>query len=129
MEIYSKKDFKSVELLTKSTFNMSFKVRPKNWEGNKQRRHREYMRKVNKTCTKKKLRKLMFIWNDYEQLIMNCFDCIITSTDDVIYLISVFSMVSWSLYFLQHLLSWSTKSMKPNGKTSVRNGLKFFLLF
>ena len=38
------------------------------------------------------------------QLIMVCFDCIFISTDDLAYLIPMFSMVSWFLYVLQHLL-------------------------
>ena len=48
----------------------------------------------------KKVWKLKLIWIDYEQLIVDFFDVIFRSTDDSGYLISVFSLVSWFLYFL-----------------------------
>ena len=45
-------------------------------------------------------------WPEYEQLTMDCFDCIFISTNNLAYLIPIpmFSLVSWFLYFLQHLL-------------------------
>ena len=42
-----KKDFKFAELLTKTSFFLYFRDRPKNGEGNKLRRRRKYMRKSN----------------------------------------------------------------------------------
>ena len=42
-----KKDFKIAELLTKTSFFLYFKSRPKNGEGNKLRRREKYMRKSN----------------------------------------------------------------------------------
>ena len=42
-----KKDFKFAELLTKTSFFLYFRDRPENGEGNKQRRLRNYMRKIN----------------------------------------------------------------------------------
>ena len=40
-----KKDFKFAEPLIKKSFFLYFRDRPENGEGNKQRRHRKYMRK------------------------------------------------------------------------------------
>ena len=48
--------------------------------------------------------KLKLIWIDYEQFIMDCFDCIFLSTNDLAYLIPMLSLVLWFLYFLQELL-------------------------
>ena len=42
-----KKDFKIAELLTKTSFFLYFRDRPKNGEGNKQRRRRKYTRQSN----------------------------------------------------------------------------------
>ena len=41
------RDFKIAELLTKTPFFLYFRDRPKNGEGNKQRRRRKYTRKSN----------------------------------------------------------------------------------
>ena len=75
----SKKDLKIAEQLTKIYFFFYFRDRAIKGEGNKQRRHRKYMRK-SKTCI----------------LIMDCFDYILISTNDLAYLIPVpmFSLVS-----------------------------------
>ena len=42
-----KKDFKIAEHLTKTSFFLYFRNRPKNGEGNKQRRRRKYISKSN----------------------------------------------------------------------------------
>ena len=42
-----KKDFKFAALLTKTSFFLYFRDRPKNGEGNKLRRREKYMRKSN----------------------------------------------------------------------------------
>ena len=75
--------------------------------------------------------KLKLIWIDYEQLIMDYFDCIFIyiSTDHLAYLIPMFSLVSWFLYFLQDLLQEHVQGTWNLMGTSVRNGLRFFLLF
>ena len=39
-----------------------------------------------------------------ERLVIDCFNCIFISTDNLAYLMSFNSLVSWILYFLQHLL-------------------------
>ena len=100
-----KKDFKIAELLTKTSFFLYFRDCPKNAEGNKQMRRRKYMSKSNQTH-QKRWWKLKLIWINYEQLTMDCFDCIFISTNNLAYLIPIpmFSLVSWFLYFLQHLL-------------------------
>ena len=89
-----KKNFKTAELLTKASFFLYFRDRPKNGERNKQRSRRKYTRQSNKTS------------KNYEQLTMYCFDCIFIFTSNLAYWIpiSMFSLVSWFLYFLQHLL-------------------------
>ena len=62
---------------------------------------------VESICTRvtkpasKRWRTLKFIWIDYEQLIrpIDCFDCILISTNNFAYLIAIpmFSLVSWYL--------------------------------
>ena len=51
----------------------------------------------------KRWRTLKFIWIDYEQLIrpIDCFDCILMSTNNFAYLIPIpmFSLVSWYLHW------------------------------
>ena len=42
-----KKDFKIAELLSKISFFLYFRDRPKNDEGNKQRKRQNYMRNIN----------------------------------------------------------------------------------
>ena len=42
-----KKDFKFTEILTKTSFFLYFRYRPKNGEGNKLRSRRKYMRESN----------------------------------------------------------------------------------
>ena len=62
----------------------------------------------------------MLILIDYEQLTMDCFNCIfISTTNNLAYLtpIPMFSLVSWFLYC--NTCSKSTKSMKPNGNISM----------
>ena len=65
------------------------------------------------------LRTQKLIWIDYEQLIMDCCDCIFISTNNLAYSIPIpmFSLVSWFLYC--STCSKSTKSMKPNGNISM----------
>ena len=93
-----KKDFKIAELLTKTSFFLYFRDRPKNGERNKG--------DVESICAKvtKRIKKcgLNLTWINYEQLIMNGFDCIFISTNNLAYLIPIlmFSLVSWFLYFL-----------------------------
>ena len=83
-----KKDFKSPELLTKTSFFLYFRDRPKIGEGNKG--------DVESICARvtsmhqNTWRKLRLIWIDYEQLIMDCFRCIFESTDHLAHLIPVF---------------------------------------
>ena len=56
-----KKDFKFAELLTKTSFFLYFRDRPKNGEGNKLQRRRKYMHKSNYIMHQKGWRKLKLI--------------------------------------------------------------------
>ena len=93
-----KQDFKIAKLLTKTSFFLYFRDRPKNGERNKG--------DVESICAKvtKRIKKcgLNLTWINYEQFIMNGFDCIFISTNNLAYLIPIlmFSLVSWFLYFL-----------------------------
>ena len=90
-------------------------------------RRRIATRQSNKTHLKR-WRKLKLIWINYERLTMYCFDCIFISRSNLTYWIpiSVFSLVSWFLYFLQHLLSRVRRAWDLMG-TSILNGLRFFI--
>ena len=50
---YSKRILKLQNFLQKTSFFLYFRDRPKNGEGNKQRRRRKYMRRVTKHASKK----------------------------------------------------------------------------
>ena len=97
-----RKDFKSAKLLTKTSFFLYFSNRPKSDEGIKGDNESictRLAKHVSKYVAKSEL-----IWIDYEQLMMDYFDCIFLSTDDLAHLIPVFSLVPWFLCFLQQLL-------------------------
>ena len=80
-----KKDFKFTELFTKTFFFLYFRDRPKNGERNKQRRRRYYMRKSNWICIKKggKSCEVNLNWLWTIEWVMDCFDCIFISTNDL----------------------------------------------
>ena len=59
---------------------------------------------------------------------MDCFDCIFISTEDLVYFISVFSLVSWFVLFLAAPALEVRKAWNLTG-TSVGNGQQFFILF
>ena len=48
---------------------------------------------------------------------MDCFDCIFIATNDLVYLIPIVSLISWFLYFWQHLLheysAWTLRKKCP----------------
>ena len=118
-----KKDFKFAELLTKTSFFLYFRNRPKNGEGNKLRRRRKYMSKSNKHASKKVAKaeaNLNWLWTI--ELIMDCFDCTFISTNDLASLFDTNTNVLtvFMMPLLHHLLcSKSTKSMKANRNIST----------
>ena len=76
----------------------------------------------------KRWRKLKLIWINYKRFTMYYFDCIFISRSNLTYWIpiSVCSLVSWFLYFLQHLLSRVRRAWDLMA-TSIQNGLRFFI--
>ena len=66
--------------------------------------------------------------NWLQQLIMDCFDCIFTSTEDLAYFISIFSLVSWFVLFLAAPALRVRKAWNLMG-TSIRYVQQFFILF
>ena len=73
----------------------------------------EYMCKSNKTCVGK----------NYDQLIINDFDCIFTCTDHLTYLIKMFSL--FSVFVILAAPAPRSCSLM---RISVWNGLRFFLM-
>ena len=67
------------------------------------------------------------LWIDYEQLIIDCFDCIFISTEDLAYFTSIFSVFIISLFLAAPALrvrrEWNLMEI------SVQNEQKFFTLF
>ena len=97
-----KKDFKSAELLSKTSFFLYFRDRPINGEGNKG--------EVESICARvtkhasKKVAKAEVNWNWLWIVDYGLFWLCILSMDALANLMQIFSLVSWFLYFLQHLL-------------------------
>ena len=107
LNLLFKKFFKSIELLTKTSFFLYCRDLPENGEGN-EGDVKSICARVTKHAPKKMVKAEVnkLIWIHYEHLIMDCFDCIFISTNNLVYLIPMpmFSLVSWFLYFLHHLL-------------------------
>ena len=99
------KYFQSAELLTKTSFFLYFRDRPKNGEGSNKQLERIIAR-VTKHASKKLAKAEVILncslWIEYEQLLKGCFDCIFTSMDGLAYLILI------SLSFHEFFMSWST---------------------
>ena len=127
LNLLFKKDFKSAELLTKTSFFLYFRDRPKNGEENQ-----GDAESISAKVTKHALRKVAnaeikrnWQWKiDYALFWLYCIVLVVViSTDD---------WYQWPHWFHYFSISDSTCSKSTKGKlmgTLVRNGIRFFLLF